>query len=72
VPVERFARTLAAELKAGADDAERVRTRAKTDLEVFLSPPEQQKRRASDLMPPVKSVAWSSSSPKMRPPSGAK
>jgi len=46
VPVERFARTLAAELKAGADDAERIRTRAKTDLEVFLSPPEQQKRRA--------------------------
>jgi hypothetical protein len=46
VPVERFARTLAAELKAGADDAERIRTRAKADLEVFLSPAEQQKRRA--------------------------
>ena len=46
VPVERFARTLAAELKNGADYAEKTRTQAKADLEVFLSPPEQQKRRA--------------------------
>ena len=46
VPVERFARTLAAELKTGADDAENTRARAKTDLEVFLSAPEAQKRRA--------------------------
>jgi len=30
VPVERFARTLAVELKSGADDAERTRNRAKT------------------------------------------
>lgn len=46
VAAERFARTLAAELKSGADDAEKTRTRAKTDLDVFLSVPEQQKRRA--------------------------
>ncbi len=46
VPVERFAKTLAAELKSGADDAEKTRNRAKTDLEVFLSAPEQRKRRA--------------------------
>ena len=46
VPVERFVKTLAAELKIGADDAEKRRNQAKTDLEVFLSPPEQQKRRA--------------------------
>ena len=46
VPVERFARTLAAELKSGAEDAEKRRNQAKADLEVFLSPPEQQKRRA--------------------------
>jgi hypothetical protein len=46
VPVERFAKVLGAELKSGADDAERVRARAKTDLEAFLSPAEQQKRRA--------------------------
>jgi hypothetical protein len=46
VPVERFARTLAAELKFGADDAEKRRNRARADLEEFLSPPEQQKRRA--------------------------
>jgi hypothetical protein len=46
VPVERFARTLAEELKSGADDAEKSRNRAKTELEVFLSAPAQQKRRA--------------------------
>jgi hypothetical protein len=46
VPVERFGKTLAAQLKSDADDAEKSRTRAKTDLELFLSAPEQQKRRA--------------------------
>jgi hypothetical protein len=46
VPVERFARTLAAELKTVVDEAERIRARAKTDLEAFLSPAEQQKRQA--------------------------
>lgn len=46
VPVERFAKTLAAELKSGAEEAEKRRSQAKAELEVFLSPPEQQKRRA--------------------------
>jgi hypothetical protein len=46
VPVERFAKVLGAELKYGADDAEKARNKAKADLEFFLSAPEQQKRRA--------------------------
>jgi hypothetical protein len=46
VTVERFAPALAAELKSGAEDAEKRRSQAKAELEVFLSPPEQQKRRA--------------------------
>ena len=46
VPVERFAKTLAADLKSGSDDAEKVRTRAKADLAAFASAPELAKRRA--------------------------
>ena len=46
VPVERFAKILAAELKGGADAAEQTRSKARTGLEAFLSPAEQQKRRA--------------------------
>ena len=46
VPVERVAKALAAQLKGDAADAENVRNRAKADLDVFLSQPEVQKRRA--------------------------
>jgi hypothetical protein len=46
VPVERFSKVLGTELKYGADGAEKRRSQAKADLELFLSPPELQKRRA--------------------------
>jgi hypothetical protein len=46
VPVERFAKALSVELKNGSEDAEKRRTQARAELEVFLSVPEQQKRRA--------------------------
>jgi hypothetical protein len=45
VTIERFAAALGTQLKAGADDAEKRRSKAKAELDAFLSPAEQQKRR---------------------------
>jgi hypothetical protein len=45
VTVERFAAALGAQVKAGAEDAEKRRSKAKAELDAFLSVPEEQKRR---------------------------
>ncbi len=56
VPVERFARTLTAEMKNGAADAEKTRNRAKTDLEAFLF--KRELPRSAIQLITVENIKW--------------